>query len=52
MQGSGSLAFLQVEAIGPGETGITFDKANMHLVAADGREVVLDLAQGPTTVKQ
>jgi general secretion pathway protein D len=52
MQGSGSLAFLQVEAIGPGVAGITFDKANMHLVAADARDVVLELTQGPTIVKQ
>ena len=52
MHGSGSLVFLQVEAIGPGDTGITFDKANMILVAVDGREVVLELAQGPTIVKQ
>ncbi len=52
MHGSGSLVFLQVEAIGPGEAGITFDKGNMHLVAADARDVVLELAQGPTIVKQ
>jgi len=52
MQGSGSLIFLQVEAIGPGDAGITFDKGNMHLVAADARDVVLELAQGPTIVKQ
>lgn len=52
MHGSGSLVFLQVEAIGPGLAGITFDKVNMHLVAADSREVVLELAEGPTIVKQ
>jgi len=52
MNGSGSLVFLQVEAIGDGDAGITFDKGNMHLVASDGREVVLELAQGPTIVKQ
>jgi len=52
MHGSGSLVFLQVEAIGPGDAGITFDKGNMHLVAADARDVVLELAQGPTIVKQ
>ncbi|MCM3900406.1 MAG: hypothetical protein ND866_01755 [Pyrinomonadaceae bacterium] len=52
MHGSGSLVFLQVEAIAPGDAGITFDKVNMHLVAADSREVVLELAQGTTIVKQ
>ncbi|HET9787424.1 MAG TPA: secretin N-terminal domain-containing protein, partial [Pyrinomonadaceae bacterium] len=31
MQGAGSLVFLQVEAIGAGDTGLTFDKGNMHL---------------------
>lgn len=52
MLGSGSLVFIEVEAIGPGDSGITFDKANMHLVAADGRAVVLELAQGRTIIKQ
>jgi general secretion pathway protein D len=52
MHGSGPLVFLQVEAIGAGETGITLDKGNLHLVALDGREVVLELAQGPTLVRQ
>jgi general secretion pathway protein D len=52
MQGSGSLAFLQVEAIGPGTAGISFDNAQMHLVAADARDVMLELTQGPTIVKQ
>jgi len=52
MFGSGSLVFLQVEAIGAGDTGITFDKDNLHLVAVDGREVVLEFPPGPTIVKQ
>lgn len=52
MQGSGSLVFIQVEAIGSGESGITFDKGNLHLVAADSREVLLELVQGPTIIKQ
>jgi hypothetical protein len=51
MQGSGTLVFLQVEAIGPGAAAIAFDKETMHLVAADGRQVVLELVQGPTIVK-
>jgi general secretion pathway protein D len=51
MQGSGSLVFLEVEAIGTGDTRLTFDKGNMHLVAADALDVVLELAQGPTIVK-
>ncbi|HYJ86126.1 MAG TPA: hypothetical protein VEW46_08735, partial [Pyrinomonadaceae bacterium] len=46
MFGSGSLVFLQVEAIGSGDTGITFDKGNLHIVAVDGREVVLELDRG------
>lgn len=47
MHGSGSLVFLQVEAIGQGDSGITFDKGNLHLVAVDGREVVLEFAPFP-----
>lgn len=46
INGSGSLVFIQVEAIGQGDTGITFDKGNLHLVAVDGREVVLEFAPG------
>jgi general secretion pathway protein D len=52
MQGSGSLVILQVEAIGPGDTGITFDQGNLHLVAPDGREVVLEFPPGLKLVKQ
>jgi general secretion pathway protein D len=51
MQGSGSLVILQVEAIGPGNTGMTFDEGNMHLVAVDAQGVVLEFAQGPTITK-
>jgi hypothetical protein len=47
MYGSGSLVFLQVEAIGSGDTGITFDKGNLHLIALDGRDVVLEFGHGP-----
>lgn len=52
MHGSGSLVVLQVEAIGPGEAGMTLDKGNIHLVAADGRAVVVELTPGSTKVKQ
>lgn len=52
MSGSGSLVFIQVEAIGPGDTAIALYRENMHLVAADARDVVLELAQGNTIVKQ
>ena len=45
-------SFFEVEAIGAGDAGLSFDKGNMHLVATDAREVVLELAQAPTTVKQ
>jgi general secretion pathway protein D len=52
MSGSGSLVFLQVEAIGPGDTGLAFDTGNLHLVAIDGREVVLEIAPGLAIRKQ
>ncbi|MCM3873959.1 MAG: hypothetical protein ND895_25000 [Pyrinomonadaceae bacterium] len=48
MVGSGSLVFLEVEAIGSGNSGMTFDKGNLHLVAIDGRGVVIEFANpGP-----
>ncbi len=52
MKGSGAMVFIQFEAIAPGDAGIVFDKNTMHLVASDAQGVVLDLAQGLTTVKQ
>lgn len=48
--GAGVLLFLDVEAVGSGSSAISFDKNNMHLIAADGRTVVLQLVRGSEVV--
>ncbi|MGH9970151.1 MAG: secretin N-terminal domain-containing protein [Pyrinomonadaceae bacterium] len=50
--GSGILVFVDVQAIAAGEAAVTFDKGTTHLVAADAGDIVLDLVQGATVVKQ
>ncbi|MEO8433561.1 MAG: secretin N-terminal domain-containing protein [Pyrinomonadaceae bacterium] len=52
MMGDGALLQIEVEAIGVGDGGVNFDAGNVHLVAADGRALVLQLGQGRLTVKQ
>ena len=51
-KGAGVLLFVDVEAIAAGDSGLAFDKDNTHLVATDARDVVLELSQGQTTIKQ
>jgi general secretion pathway protein D len=51
-KGAGVLLFVDVEAIGAGDSGLSFDKDNTHLVATDARDVVLELSPGQTTIKQ
>ncbi len=51
MKGAGVFLFIDIEALAVGDGGLTFDRENLHLVATDARDVVLDLSQGPTTVK-
>lgn len=51
-KGTGVLLFLDIEAVGVGDSGLRFDKGNTNLMATDAREVVLDLRQGQITVKQ
>ena len=51
-RGSGPLLFIDVEAIGPGNASIVFDKERLQLVAADARDVVSEVIQGTATVKQ
>jgi general secretion pathway protein D len=50
--GAGVLIFIDVEAIAPGESSFTFDKDNVHLIAADGRGILLDLSEVKVVVKQ
>ena len=50
--GSGSLMFIDVEAIAAGNASFVFDKERLHLVATDARDVVSEVIQGTATVKQ
>jgi len=45
------LLTLDIEAIGAGESAVTFDTNNTHIVATDGRDVLLQLARSRITVK-
>jgi general secretion pathway protein D len=48
--GASVMIYLDIEAIAAGDGAIGFDKDNTHLVAADGRGVVLQLVQGRIVV--
>jgi len=52
MNGAGVLVYLDIEAVGAGDSGLAFDKFKTSLMATDAREVVLDLSQGQLAVKQ
>jgi hypothetical protein len=51
LNGSGILLYLDIEAVGAGDSGLAFDKAKTNLMATDAREVVLDLPPGRISVK-
>jgi hypothetical protein len=51
MTGAGVLIFIDIEAVAAGESAIRFDKDNMHLIASDGRSVLLQFVQSHVTVK-
>ena len=50
--GANVLLYLEVEAIAPGDSVISFDPFNAHVTAADGRAVNLQMADSPMTVKK
>ena len=50
--GDGALLQIEIEAIGAGDSAVNFDAGNVHLVAADGRALVLQLGQSHLVVKQ
>ncbi|MGB7924832.1 MAG: secretin N-terminal domain-containing protein [Pyrinomonadaceae bacterium] len=52
MTGAGVLIFIDIDAIAAGESAIDFDNQNIHLIATDGRGVLLQFVQGRITVKQ
>lgn len=51
LKGLGSLIFIDVEAIGPGNASFVFDKDALHLVATDARDVTSQITQGNAIVK-
>ena len=52
LMGSKTLLFIDVEGVGPGETGLMLDKASTHLVATDARDLGIELVPIRATVKQ
>ena len=52
IKGSGTLFFVDVEAIAEGKAALAFDKEALHLVATDARDITAQLTQGSATVKQ
>ncbi len=52
IKGSGSLIYVEVEAVGAGDASLVFDKDTLHFVATDARDVVSQVKQGTATVKQ
>jgi hypothetical protein len=52
IKGSGTLFFVDVEAIAEGNAGLAFDKDTLHLVATDARDITAQVTQGSATVKQ
>jgi len=51
-KGSGTLLFIEIEALAAGDAGFVFDKNAVHLVATDARDVALDVMPVRVTVKQ
>ena len=51
IKGSGSLIFIDVEAVGAGDAAFVLDKDALHLVATDARDIVIELSQGHAIVK-
>jgi general secretion pathway protein D len=52
LSGAGVLIFIEIEAIATGDSVVSFDKENIHLIASDGRSVSAQFVQGRITVKQ
>jgi general secretion pathway protein D len=51
INGSGSLIFIDVEAVGAGDAGFILDKDTLHVVATDARDILIELSQGRAIVK-
>jgi len=51
-KGSGPLLYIDLEAVGAGDSALTFVKETLHLIATDARDVTSQVVQGTATVKQ
>jgi general secretion pathway protein D len=51
IKGDGTLVFVEIEGLAPGDAAFMFEKGTMHLVAADAGEIALDLLPVRATVK-
>jgi hypothetical protein len=52
LSGNGSLLNIDIEAIGAGDGALAFDLNNVHLMASDGRNTLLQIEPIKLTVKQ
>jgi len=51
LSGEGTLLNIEFEAIAAGDSSLAFDLANLHLVASDGRNILLQVEPVKLTVK-
>jgi general secretion pathway protein D len=51
LSGEGALLTIEFEAIAAGDSSLAFDLANVHLVASDGRNILLQVEPVKLTVK-
>jgi hypothetical protein len=51
LSGEGALLNIEFEAIAAGDSSLAFDLANVHLVASDGRNILLQVEPVKLTVK-
>jgi general secretion pathway protein D len=51
INGMGVLLFVEIEALGAGESDVTLDQAGVHLMSVSGQNVVTQLAHTRLTVK-
>jgi len=52
MKGLGTLLYIDVEGVAPGDAGLVLDKDSMHLVATDARDLTVEVMPASSTVKQ
>jgi general secretion pathway protein D len=52
MTGPGTLIYVDVEGVGPGDAGLLLDKDSSHLVATDARDLGVEVTPARATVKQ